>query len=207
MSEEVVGYREDRVLLIAARILAPQFAAMGIYLTGAQVEMLRNVTMYLGRRTTYVDTYYYGSYTMPDDSDWDTILAIVSNLEDKLMANENTPFGFKERWVDVLEDMLVGDGTAAMTLDPVSEGEVLRLEGVSWYNNTGARGRMQIYVKTGTQRTNLADIQSPTIREPVMWTGVLSLAEGDKIVVTQSGCLDGDVHIGAARGYKMEVPG
>ena len=122
------------------------------------------------------------------------------------MSQENTPFGYNESWVEVLEDLLVGDGTAFLILDPVAEGEVLRLEGVSWYNNTGARGRMQIYVRTGTQRTNLADVATPAFREPVIWTGALTLAEGDEIVVQQFTCLDNDIHIGAARGYVMIVP-
>lgn len=208
MSEEErrTGYNTQRILIDAIRILEPSFYPQGIYLSGAQVELLRNVTAYLGRRSTFVDEYHGAYYLMPDDTDWSAIEAIVADLEEKLSNNDNVPFGFTERWVDVLESLLVGDGTQTITLNPVNSGEILRLEAISWYNNTGVRGRMQIFVKTGTQTTMLATIQTPAIKEPAMWSGVLSLAEGDLIVVKQFSCLDSDIHLGAARGYMMQVP-
>lgn len=199
-------YVIKRILIEASRILTPSFRAQGIYLSGAQVELLRNITGYLSRQETFVDTYSVGYYTMVDTDDWDTIEAIVADLEDKLMTAQNVMFGYSESWEGSLVSLAGTDGAQTVSLDPVGAGEVLRLEAVSWYNNTGARGAMQIQVKTGTFITRLDYIQSPAVQEPVLWSGVITLQEGDKLVVKQYNALEDDYFVGAARGYKMVIP-
>lgn len=205
-AERRIGYSPTRILIETERILDPQFYAQGVYLSGAQVEMLRNITAYLNMRATYVDTYGGVYYLMPDDGDWAEISAIVADLEDKLMNNDNLPFGYNAGWVGSLAALSGGGGTQTVTLDPVGAGEVLRLEGISWYNNTGARGIIQAYVKRGTESTQIAYIQTPATKEPILWTGVITLEEDDRVVVKQFSVSPGDSFVGAAWGYKMIVP-
>jgi len=50
--------------------------------------MLRNVTQYLRRRSTFAEAETETGYLSPDTEDWDTILAIVADLEEKLMGCE-----------------------------------------------------------------------------------------------------------------------
>lgn len=79
-------YYNPRVLIDTERILDPQFNDILICLTGAQVEMLRNLTQYLHRRSTFAQDYGLIGYLAPDNEDWDTIQAIVASLEEALMG-------------------------------------------------------------------------------------------------------------------------
>ena len=79
-------YYEPRVLIDVERILDPQFGDILVCLTGPQVEMLRNLTQYLHRRSTFVSEYHAQHYLAPDNDEWDNIQEIVSDLEDILMG-------------------------------------------------------------------------------------------------------------------------
>lgn len=81
-------YYDKRVLIDTARVLDPQFCDSWLCITGAQLEMLRNLTQYLRRRSTYVSVYETNSYLAPSESEWDDILAIVADLEETLMGCE-----------------------------------------------------------------------------------------------------------------------
>lgn len=75
-----------RVLIETGRVLDPQFDDSLLCLTGAELELLRNVTAYMHRPETFVDSYHDGYYIMPDDDDYDTLQAVVAGLEEKLMG-------------------------------------------------------------------------------------------------------------------------
>lgn len=79
-------YYEPRVLIDVERVLDPQFDDILVCLTGPQVEMLRNLTQYLHRRSTFVSEYHDQYYYAPDNDEWDAIQAITSDLEDILMG-------------------------------------------------------------------------------------------------------------------------
>lgn len=79
-------YYEPRVLIETERVLTPQFDELWVCLDGSQVEMLRNLTQYLHRRSTFAEAYDAFGYFAPDNDDWDTIQAIVADLEEKLMG-------------------------------------------------------------------------------------------------------------------------
>jgi len=206
MSELRRNYNGTRILIEAERVLDSSFAAQGLYLTGAQIEMLRNITHYLNRRSTFVGEYHDGYYLMPDDTDWDAIQAIIADMEDKLMSTENVPWGYNVRWKYDL-GMLVGfgGGTATHATSPVPAGTVRVLEGVSWQNQTGARSTMVIRV-TPSPAITLAREVTPLQYDPLTWFGRLTLQEGDKIEVKQINCLEDDYLIGVAWGYDMAVP-
>jgi len=79
-------YYRPRVLVDTSRVLNPQFADSLVCLTGAQLEMLRNLTQYLHRRSTFVDDYGTDYYTTPTNAEWDDIQSIVAELEETLMG-------------------------------------------------------------------------------------------------------------------------
>lgn len=79
-------YYDKRVLVDTERVLSPQFPATLICLDGAELEMLRNLTQYLHRRSTFAQGYTKAGYLSPTSDDWDTISSIVANLEEKLMG-------------------------------------------------------------------------------------------------------------------------
>ena len=87
-SWRVKRYYKPRVLIDVGRILDPQFDDVLLCITGAQLEMLRNLTQYLHRHSTFVATYEASRYLTADNSDWDSIQAIVAELEETLMGCE-----------------------------------------------------------------------------------------------------------------------
>ena len=94
-------YYKPRVLIETARILDPQFDDVLLCLTGAELEMLRNVTQYLHRRSTFAESQSETGYLAPDTADWDTIAAIVANLEEKLMGCEE----FTQQFTDMITQL------------------------------------------------------------------------------------------------------
>lgn len=81
-------YYKPRVLISTERILDPQYEDGLLCITGAQLEMLRNLTQYLKRRSTFAEDYHTEYYLSPSTEDWDSIQAIVANLEETLMGCE-----------------------------------------------------------------------------------------------------------------------
>jgi len=81
-------YYRPRVLIDAARVLDPQFDDVLVCITGAQLEMLRNLTQYLHRRSSFASENHDGYYLVADNDDWDSIQAIVADLEETLMGCE-----------------------------------------------------------------------------------------------------------------------
>ena len=79
-------YYEPRVLVDTESVLNNTFPDVLLCLTGEQANMLRNMTQYLHRRSTFAQDLETGYYAAPDESDWDTISALVADLEYKLMG-------------------------------------------------------------------------------------------------------------------------
>lgn len=81
-------YYKPRVLIETSRILFPQFGDSVLCLTGAELELLRNLTQYLHRRSTFATEYQSGGYLAPTNAEWDSLQSIVASLEEKLMGCE-----------------------------------------------------------------------------------------------------------------------
>jgi len=81
-------YYKTRVLIDTQRVLDPQFSDSLLCITGSQLEMLRNLTQYLRRRSTFADNYQKDYYYAPTEAEWDDILVIVADLEETLMGCE-----------------------------------------------------------------------------------------------------------------------
>lgn len=90
MSEDwrVKEYYRTRVLISTDRVINPQLPASIVCLTGAHLEMLRNLTQYLHRRSTFVSEYGEHNYLAPSNEEWDIIQASVADLEEVLMGCE-----------------------------------------------------------------------------------------------------------------------
>ncbi|GAG68916.1 unnamed protein product, partial [marine sediment metagenome] len=82
-------YYRPRVLIDTARVLDPQTPDSLLCITGAQLEMLRNLTQYLHRRSSFADERHDGYYIAPDNDEWDEIEAITAELEETLMGCED----------------------------------------------------------------------------------------------------------------------
>ena len=125
MSEEErrKAYPTTRILIESSRILTPTFDDGVFFVTGAQVEIMRNLLGYARREETYVKTYGPGYYLVPDADDFDDIQAIVADLEETLMGNPNTLWGYKARYA---EEKIDEDATFFTYQDttPVPEGEL-----------------------------------------------------------------------------------
>lgn len=79
-------YYNKRVLVEVARVLDSQLSDSLVCLTGAHFEMLRNLTQYLHRRSTFVSEYAEGYYVAPSNAEWDGLQQIVAELEEILMG-------------------------------------------------------------------------------------------------------------------------
>ena len=114
-------YYRKRILIESARILAPQFDDGLLCITGAQIEMLRNLMPYLKRRSTFVSSYQVGHYFIPNDADWDDIQAIVADLEETLMGCTEIATALNNIAAQ-LACICQGMGTASVQTQPQDDG-------------------------------------------------------------------------------------
>lgn len=199
-------FRYDRVMIESARILDPQLSDAVVYLTGAQVELLRNMTQYLRRIETYVVEYHLGYYLTPTVEDYDDLLAIVADLEETLMGNPNTLWGYHDGLVKVASGVLTGDGDKTIYGAAVPAGEVWRVEGINAWNEDSAFTRLLAVAHHSAADVAVVDNPSPGAGERNCWSGVLTLKEGETINAEFYGCTDGDtVHL-VFNGYILELP-
>lgn len=195
----------NAILIESDRVLNPVHDDAVIYITGAQVELLRNITVYLRRRHTYVDENHPGYYLVPDDSDFDDILAIVSDLEETLMGNPNTLFGYSEQLHVDGGETKSGDGNYTASSGQVPAEKIWLVQSITFQNRTAARGAVHIWVQLGGDRQWLIQNDNPgTVLQT--WTGCIVLKEDDEIECLQNSCIDGDVMRFGVLGDVMVVP-
>ena len=151
MGEERCSYAYNRVLIDSGKVLDPQFDDAVIHVSGAQLEMLRNMTQYLARLSTYVAEYNPGYYLTPTIEDFDTILEIVADLEEVLMGNDNTIWGFYERWSDIYEHTMTESASYTLTGTVVPAGYVYVLEAAIHRNFDSAVTQLTKIVGGGIQ--------------------------------------------------------
>lgn len=200
------NYDSRRVLIDSARVLDPQFDDSLVYLTGAQQELLRNLTQYLHRQGTFVDTYYAQHYLTPDADDWDMIQSIIADLEETLMGNPNTIWGYKDGYTERSEAEYTSIGVKAFQSDPVPEGYVYVITSMAAYFTSGVASYLRLVHGASPYYPRLAQDASPTVDVPLQLFGAFPLTAGDTIYayfnVTTQPCncrLD-------LSGYKMVVP-
>lgn len=203
-SERRRKYRYNRVLIESARILTPQFADSVVYLTGPQIEMLRNVTQYLSRLDTYVEEHHSGYYLTPDAADYDDILEIVADLEEVLMGNPNTIWGYSGRTESIFDDT-ADEGAFQKWTSAVPAGQVWVLQHCALVNETGSRGRIELNLQSVSGNIVLASVAAPGT-DVVAWSGALAMKATESLYIKQTGCNENDVMVGGAVFAQMVIP-
>lgn len=206
MSEERRAYRYDRVLIESDRILSPQFHDAVVFLSGAQIELLRNMTQYLNRLNTYVSEYHPDYYLTPDASDYDAILAIVADMEEKLMGNPNTIWGYSERWTYSSHIAASGGGDGWRLCVTVPEHELLVLQAVEIHHDADTAKEMELYIDAAGKELYFWHDAAAEPDIYHQWLGPLTLSEGDKLFAHLVAPGDGKEMWVTASGYIMIVP-
>lgn len=206
MTEQRYGYTYHRVLIDSTRVLDPQFDDAVIYVTGAQLELLRNVTQYLNRLSTYVSEYHPDYYLSPTIEDYDSICAIVADLESVLMGNPNTIWGYADRWHEYRPSESVGDTHTYANSNPVPAGQVFVLELFNIYHLGGTPCAMSIGI--GAFGTAPLIYEAPAVPSgDVVYQQVnMTLKEGDYVTHDIIGLPSGEVARMRLWGHKMVVP-
>jgi len=205
-SERRRKYRYNRVLIETERILDPQFDDAVIYLTGAQIELLRNVTQYLNRLDTYVTEYASGYYLAPTAADYDSILAIVADLEETLMGNPNTIWGFFGQVMERRVTVSTGEDDTYVETVPVPAGYVHVIEHISLYHTAGQTCGVNMVMNVGGSDPILYNAPALPSAEKVYQYTNLTLVEDNTIRLEVSGLPDTKICVLRCAGYSMKVP-
>lgn len=200
------GYAYNRVLIESDRVLDPEFNDAVVFLSGAQIELLRNVTQYLNRLSTYVSEYNPGYYLVPTDEDFDDILEIVADMEETLMGNPNTIWGYKERWVESQSVEGIGAGSTYVDSDPVPEGYVYVLQHWMAVHAGGGPLSSTVYSKADGNEVVLFTAPALASADYALETANLTLSEGDYISFRVVGLPVSTYGYLRVSGYKMAVP-
>ena len=206
MGQDRIGYGRETVLIEASRILDTQFNAQGIWLSGAQVELLRNVMMPLNNPRTFVDEYHDGYYLTATDNDWDAIRAIVADLERKLMGNDNTIFAYHDRYFEKWENTDHDPGIQLLETMPVSAGYVHVIQHISVMQLVTASSYQAVEAWTDTDGLVLALWETVVAGMPHFTPLNLVLKEDDYIRVTFGNTAEDEGIEISIWGYQMKVP-
>lgn len=201
-----VRYHHERVLLESSRIYRPLLPACWVYLTSAQVEMMRNMTQYLNRPSTYVEEYHGGGYLTPNAEQFDGIQAIVANLEEKLMGNENVLWGYNDRIALEEHNFDTPAGVVYLVFDTVPANEVWVLTSITWVNTITNPSVSYAQVYDGVDEWNIYNVSLPGANVYKSITCHVVLKEDDRLRVGFNGCTLHDAVYAWATGYKMVVP-
>lgn len=206
MGQERTGYKRDAILIEASRILSPQFDSLGIYLTGAEVELLRNAVHILDKPTTFVDEYHSGYYVTPTDNDWDTILSIVANLQRKLMGNDNTIFAYNDRLFAWHANADHSPGQQLLETMPVPAGYVHVAEYVSMMQATTTDSFQLVMARNNGLAIRLKRWDNISAGIASVLPIHIPLKEGDSIRALWGNTVNDEYIELAVWGYIMKVP-
>lgn len=199
------GYGYNRVLIESERILASEFDDAVVWLSGAQIEMLRNVTQYLNRLGTYAAEYNPGYYLVPTDEDFDDILEIVADMEEALMGNPNTIWGYKDTYSWRGENPNTAAGNVNLYGLPVPEGEVWRVFNASFATESASCTRITLYAIVEGVFIKLHRVDSPVSVKLYSYLVDVTLAEDDKIYILGEDMTLHDTLSLFLSGYQMDV--
>ena len=205
-TERRKGYVSTRVLIDAARVLTPTFDDTVVYLTGAQLEVLRNLTQYANRPESYVAEYESGYYLTPDNDDWDDIQAIVADLEESLMGNPNTIWGYKDVLWGFKHSVSNVNGTYHSYSSVVPSGEVWVVNMISCLRSANANNDMRLSCYHSSAYVELTDCPIPVVETyyPYPLWGVLT--EDEYLRFSYFGATVDEDCDTRYWGYKMVVP-
>ena len=200
------GYGWNRVLIESARILDPQFKDAVVFLSGAQIEMLRNVTQYLNRLGTYAAEYNPGYYLVPTDEDFDDILEIVADLEETLMGNPNTIWGYYERWSWWGSTLRDGSSPTSVLTVAVPSGFAYRLEHWQAYHHGGQPCSLNLIMQGDPSDELIYTANLLAHAESAYQSANMTMEEDDQLALhVYSLPVDTRAYL-HVWGYKMRVP-
>ena len=199
-------YRYNHVLIESARILDPQFSDAVVFLSGAQIELLRNVTQYLNRQDTYVAEYEGNYYLVPTDEDFDSIQAIIADLEETLMGNPNTIWGYKDQWFANPTEISVGDSATYVETSAVPAGYVYVLEHYTYYHTAGIACNCNLIANLGGANPIIDSAPAVPSDDPQYDNVRITLKEGDTIQLRVTGLPVDELATLRCLGFQMVVP-
>jgi len=205
-SERRRKYRWDRVLIETDRLFNPQFDDAVVYLTGAQLEMLRNTTQNLRRPETYVSEYAMGYYLTPTVEDYDSILAIVADLEEVLMGNPNTIWGYKDRLFEFPFVTSTGETNTDLYSSSVPAGYVYVVNHWSFVHVGGTTCGVMLMLDDGSQQQRIYTAPALPSGEHVYQSINIPMKEDDRFWLRIIGLPDTTSAYLRIWGYKMVVP-
>lgn len=200
------SYDTRRVLIDSARVLDPQFNDSLVCLSGAELELLRNLTQYLHRQDTFVATYCANHYLTPDQDAWDAIQAIVAGLEEKIMGCNNVVYGYMDVLGHAFGPVSTVDGQFTVLGAQVPADEVWRVLGINVMRGTNAPNWIHCVATIDSTDINLKILKPPVNWESEYLPIDLVLKEDDRIRCLFDGATIGESCLLHYWGYKMEVP-
>ena len=222
------SYDTRRVLIDSARVLDSPFDDSLVCLSGAELEMLRNLTQYLHRQDTFIETYYNSHYVTPDVDDWDAIQAIVAGLEEKLMGCEEietlidqikgyaAAIAFDANLLRLMETRIDAndfDGETSgggvheyVTFDSVPEGYIQIVTGVEGHCTSQAFGPLTLEWYDGTAWRRIWRQNECLVNLPYWWEGEKTLKPGDAMRLDFGGTANGNSLRGVIFAYLVEQP-
>lgn len=203
---DFMPYNRNSVLIHKNVALNSSFDAQTVFLTGAQVGILRSISIYLNDRKTFVSEYEDVGYLWPLDDDWDLIQAIVADLEKKLMGDDNTAFGFNERYAELVQSSSHASGAQLLETTPVPAGYVYVVENMYMQQNTTASGFQHLAALADGTRVFLDFLSSAIPAVPHPTRARVVLEEGDFLRASWGTTVTDETILFGAWGYKMKVP-
>jgi len=204
-SERQYKYRDDRILIEASRVMTPQFSGCVVHLTGSDLEMLRNLTTYLHVKSSWVSSYGNGYYMVPDDTDWDTLQALVAELELTLMGNNNTIFGYNDRVAEEKIKLGALSGVNTLVTPAVPSNEMWCITSITAFD---AQNNITLVMKAvlGAKIHYILTQNSQPAGLPLNVQTQLYMKQGDTVQCDFIGTTYGDNLYLLIAGYSMIVP-
>jgi len=199
------AYPYDRVLIDASRVLDAPVGDLTLNVTGAHLEMLRNVTQYLNRETTYVDERFVGYYNTPSVADMDTIRAIVADLELELMGGMNTQFGYKDVYQEYEYDLDASSAIIDLDFGQPPSGEVWVITQWGARNEDTRNTNTLLRIETLSDVFYVANAHPDAVNHLVGTSVYVLIKELQHLQIRFEGCSVNDVLRGWLAGFKMDV--
>jgi hypothetical protein len=206
MTEHRYGYTYHRVLIDSTRVLDPQFHDAVIYVTGAQLELLRNMTQYLNRLSTYVSEYHPDYYLSPTIEDYDIINAIVADLEETLMGNPNVIWGYSDNLWYRASAVAGSDATKNIGTPTIAEGELWVISKVSLHRTDNADNPVRLTHFGSLGYRDVADYPIPAVNTYYDYDVRSVLKAGEALRFGFTGATTGETVTIVVLGYQMVVP-
>lgn len=205
MGQDRRNYRYGGMYMEATRILNPQFDSIALELTGAQVELLRNVTMLFHSQDVFVDAYHDGYYMNASDVDYDTILAIVADLENKLMGGKTMLWEYSDTYREEQFDLDADASTITLTFGLVPADEVWVVTQWIAVNEDTRTTNNTLMVSTATASFDAASAHPDAANHRTGTSVFIPLKTNERVEMRIEGCQQDDEIHGWVSGYKIDV--